>query len=379
MAISLGYPLHVDGATYPLADLRQTDAMVAFTPAGTAAAVAPLGGVLPHATANLAVTAPSSGLTVNVAAGYVVVPDTSQGAWYFGLMASGVLTVAANATGSARVDYVLAVAGAVAVIEYVTGTTSPPAVPASSLILARVTVPNGATAITTGMITDLRTWAVARNGVLPIANAAAAPAGHVSQVLYNLANNQLYTCTGTAGAPQLLTLLPQISEYVYTPAGTTIEQYPYDPLQTISQVTVICDGFTDLEITASVFAFESPGYDSLTDPADRGDGTIFDAPFGTPGYDSLATAMIWIDGTMLDSVNSVCAQYGAGSIYPSLSWTFFTSSVSGTTPSAGQHVISTQFSGAYNYGSGGYGHRYYAYEGVVAVSPFSLRVASVVT
>src|ERR1035441_6501063 len=129
--------------------------MIAFTAAGSASAVAPLGGVLPHATANLAVTAPSGGLTVNVAAGYVVVPDTSQGAWYFGLMASGVLTVAANATGSARVDYVLAVAGAVAVIEYVTGTTSPPAVPASSLILARVTVPNGATAITTGMITDI--------------------------------------------------------------------------------------------------------------------------------------------------------------------------------------------------------------------------------
>src|ERR1017187_2748458 len=140
MPISLGYPLYVDGATYPLAGLRQSDAMVAFTAAGSAAAVAPLGGVLPHATANLAVTAPASGLTVKVAAGYVVVPDTStgQGAWYFGLMTSGVLTVAANATGSARVDYVLAAAGPPAVIEYVTGTTSPPAVPPSSLILAKV-------------------------------------------------------------------------------------------------------------------------------------------------------------------------------------------------------------------------------------------------
>src|ERR1039458_3403613 len=198
MTISLGYPLYVDGATYPLADLRQTDAMVAFTPAGTASAVASLGGVLPHATANLAVTAPSSGLTVNVAAGYVVVPDTSQGAWYFGLMQSGGLIVAANATGSARVDYVLAVAGAVAVIEYVTGTTSPPAVPASSLILARVTVPNGATAITTGMMTDLRPWVVPRNAPPPTATPPAPPAGAKSQVLYNLANNQLYTCTGTA-------------------------------------------------------------------------------------------------------------------------------------------------------------------------------------
>ena len=356
MAISLGYPLYVDGATYPLASLRQSDAMVAFTPAGTAAAVAPLGGVLPHATANLAVTAPASGLSVNVAAGYVVVPDTSQGAWYFGLMQSGVLTVASNATGSARVDYVLAVAGALALIEYVTGTTSPPAVPPSSLILARVTVPNGAASITPSMITDLRTWAVAGNGVLPIANAAAAPAGHASQVLYNLANNQLYTCTATPGAPKLLTLLPQISEYVYTPAGTTIWQYPSQPLVTISSVTVTCDGMTDLEITASVFAFGSP-----------------------PGYIPIATAMIWIDGTMVDSVNSVCSEYGSSTTYPSLSWSFFTSSVSGTTPSAGQHVISSQFSALFNYGIPGFGNRYYAYEGIYAVSPFSLRVASVVT
>src|ERR1035438_7016296 len=241
MTISLGYPLYVDGATYPLASLRQSDAMVAFTPAGTAAAVAPLGGVLPHATANLAVTAPVSGLSVNVAAGYVVVPDTSQGAWYFGLMQSGVLTVAANATGSARVDYVLAVAGALSLIEYVTGTASPPALPPSSLILARVTVPTGAAAITTAMITDLRTWAVARNGVLPIITVAEAPSGHASQVLYNLANNQLYTCTGTVGAPKLMTLLPQISEYVYTPAGTLIAQSPAAPLQTITSVTVTCD------------------------------------------------------------------------------------------------------------------------------------------
>src|ERR1035438_1651083 len=355
-SINLGYPEYVDGATYPLAALRQIDAMVAFTAAGSTASVAPLGGVLPHATANLAVTAPASGLSVNVAAGYVVVPDTGtgQGAWYFGLMQSGSLTVAANATGSNRVDYVLAVAGALSLIEYVTGTASPPALPPSSLILARVTVPNGAAAITTAMITDLRTWAVARNGVLPIPTTAAAPSGHASQVLYNLANNQLYTATGTVGAPKLMTLLPQISEYVYTPAGTTIAQYPYDPLQTITSATVTCDGMTDLEITASVFAFESLGYIPI------------------------ATAMIWIDGTMLDSVNSVCAEYGSSTTYPSLSWTFFTSSVSGTTPSAGQHVISSQFSGAYNYGTG-FGNRYYAYEGIIAISPFSLRVASVVT
>src|ERR1039457_2128644 len=359
MAISLGYPLYVDGATYPLAALRQIDAMVAFTAGGSTASVAPLGGVLPHATANLAVTAPASGLSVNVAAGYVVVPDTGtgQGAWYFGLMQSGVLTVAANATGSNRVDYVLAVAGALSLIEYVTGTASPPALPPSSLILARVTVPNGATAITTAMITDLRTWAVARNGVLPIITTAEAPSGHASQVLYNLANNQLYTATGTVGAPKLLTLLPQISEYVYTPAGTTIGQNLSDPLVTITSVTVTCDGMTDLEITASVFAFESLGYIPI------------------------ATAMIWIDGTMLDSVNSVCSQYGSSTTYPSLSWTFFTSSVSGTTPSAGKHVISSQFSALYNYGGLGLGlgNRYYAYEGIVAVSPFSLRVASVVT
>lgn len=198
-SISCGYPLWLDGMTRTASLTRQFGVASAFTDNGTAAASAVYGGVVPGTGANFKVTAPVSGLTVNVAAGYAVIPATTagQGGYVLGLMSGGSLTVASNATGSTRKDLVVAnvsdvgSSASTSSVKYLTGTTSLPSVPANSLVLAEVDVTNGASSITTAMITDKRTFAVARGGVLPISSVAASPAMPGYQFFWDLTNGVL--------------------------------------------------------------------------------------------------------------------------------------------------------------------------------------------
>src|ERR1700729_1010767 len=207
--VSCGYPLWVDGMAFTGLLGRQYDTGTAVADSGlSATALTPAGGVYAAHGADLKVTAPVSGLTVNVAAGMCCVPSvTAQaGGYRFGLMAGGSLTVASNATGSTRQDYVLATvsdvgsSSSLCEIQYVTGTTVPPAVPASSIILAQVGVANGASSITTAMITDKRTFTASPGGVMLIQTAAAALAAPPCQVFYEADVSALATGSGIAGA-----------------------------------------------------------------------------------------------------------------------------------------------------------------------------------
>jgi hypothetical protein len=210
-SIDCGYCLYQNGMQLSALLQRMYDAGPSFTDAGTAAALQPAGGVVPAMYAHLKVTAPTSGMTVNVAPGYVVLPSSTsgEGAYYFGLMSAGVLTVPANTTGSARQDYVIAWvndlgnSSSASYIQYVTGTAAPPSLAPypNSVILAALTVPNSATNIVSGDITDQRTFTVAPGGILPIPDAADAPAGPSSLLLWDIATSQLMQATTTAGAP----------------------------------------------------------------------------------------------------------------------------------------------------------------------------------
>jgi hypothetical protein len=207
--ISCGYAAYQDGMSLTALLQRCYDAGPAFLDAGTAAALQPLGGVIPGLAANLKVTAPASGLTVLVAPGYAVVPcfTAGQGSYYFGLMENGVLTVPPNSTGNPRQDYVVAYvadtasSASQASISYLTGTAAPPSLPASSVVLALVTVPNAATSIVAGDITDGRAFCVAPGGILPVPAAPGAPAGPGSQLVWDIATSSLMQATTTAGNP----------------------------------------------------------------------------------------------------------------------------------------------------------------------------------
>lgn len=190
-----GYPLFVDGAFYAALAWRQFDGGASVNDLGTAAAVAPAGGVFGDG--QLKVIA-GTGLTVTVNAGYCSVPATAgNGAYRFGLMALATLTVASNGTGSTRKDLVVAnvqdlgTTGSFAQVEYVTGSTSFPAPPANSVVLAQVQVPNGAGSITSGMITDTRVRVCAPGGLLAIPTLGAAPSVPTTQLMYDIATGQL--------------------------------------------------------------------------------------------------------------------------------------------------------------------------------------------
>ena len=206
--ISAGYPLWLDGMAFTGLLGRQFDTGTSVADSGlSATALTPAGGVYAALTGNLQVTAPVSGLTVSVAAGYCCVPSaTAQaGGYRFGLMSGGSLTVAGNATGSTRKDLVLATvsdvgsSSSLSEIQYVTGTTSLPAIPASSIVLAEVDVTNGATSITSGMITDKRAYVCSPGGILNLTAAAAAIAAPPSQVFYETDISALVTGSGVAG------------------------------------------------------------------------------------------------------------------------------------------------------------------------------------
>jgi len=192
---SAGYPVFVDGAYYPAALLREYDGGVSVYDAGTASAVSPAGGVF--GLTDMQVSA-GSALTVTVNAGYCSVPNTAgTGAYRFGLMQQATLAVATNSTGSTRKDYVLAnvqdlgTTGSYAQVEYVTGTASYPAVPANSIILAAVQVPNGAASIVSGDITDERAQVVPPGCLIPISSLSAAPTVPTGTLMYDTGTGQL--------------------------------------------------------------------------------------------------------------------------------------------------------------------------------------------
>ena len=145
----------------------------------TFAAFANEGGVVGKLNGNsdLAVTAPASGMTVNVALGEVLVPGsttTTQGL-YYGLN-DGTVSVAVSAADASltRIDTIAAkvqdsaYAGAVDSwsLVAVTGTAGSgvaPSLPASSLGLANLTIPHSVSSIISGYITDTRIFASAAN------------------------------------------------------------------------------------------------------------------------------------------------------------------------------------------------------------------------
>jgi hypothetical protein len=309
-----GYALYQDGATYPMSAWRQLDGGTAVIDSGASvSSVTPAGGVYQSLAANLKVTAPVSGLTVNVAPGYCMVPSVTaqQGGYRFGLMSPGSLTVAANATGSTRQDYVLATmtdlgnSSSAAKVQYVTGTTSPPLVPASSIILAQVAVTNGAASVTTAMITDLRTYVTAPGGILHLPSAAAAIAAPASQMFWEADTHTLMQGGGAAGS---------VTAYSAVPAGDTELAISGD----FPGVEFEADGMTDFEI-----------YYSREPNAGTGLGGGFFGPFQEQVYVSLI-----IDFAQVDR----CYAWDTSTQLGRVSATWYSSSGRGTTPSAGLHV-----------------------------------------
>lgn len=290
--------------------------------AGTAAALTPAGGVYSAMGANLKVTAPVSGLTVNVAAGYCNVPSATAGqaGYRFGLMTGGALTVAANATGSTRKDLVLATvndlgsSSSTAVIQYVVGTTSLPSIPSSSIVLAEVDVTNAAANITSGMITDKRGFVCAPGGILHLPTAAAAIAAPPTQFFYEIDTAALVQGTGTAGSVTGYQSGGGGVAFAYVSSPSSWSLFS-GQTRTLASVAVTGDGSTDFEISYSI------------------------PDLSISGSDAASLIGIAVDGHRVDGTWAALSGKSGGAS-PAVSATFYTSSAHSTTLTAGAHTIS---------------------------------------
>jgi hypothetical protein len=357
-SVSCGVPMWVDDPTMDAqTPFRTYDVGTRVYNAGTAAANQVPVGVFPGLGA-MGVTA-AGGMSVNVNAGYCCVPNSSsplQGGYIFGLMTRQALTVAAADPVNPRYDLVVAsvqdlgsnASGAyVQVIEGIpAGTPLVPEVPANSMVLALLLVAAGVTSVTASAISDTRYYVVAPGGILPITNAAVAPAVPPTQFMYNLATNQLCQGTGVAGSvapPSVLPWVPQIavvtSNVLAPSAGALV---------TVASVSVTTDGGTDIE--------------------------MYMKWAGLVGSASYITLGLYIDGTLADSIN---LQSLAGSSYGTQggSFTAFTSGPGeqNNRPSATTHTIAWKLQAQGSGRSTG--------DGIVASSgaPAILRVAPVST
>jgi hypothetical protein len=349
-SISCGIPCFVDYCDEDAqSPYRQYDIGTRVLNVGTASANQVPSGVYPGNGA-MAVTA-VTGMNVSVSAGYCCVANSTsslQGGYVFGLMTSGLLTVAAADTTNPRIDLVVAYVSDLgndsssSYVAIITGTPasvpSAPSVPANSLILAQIAVAANVTSIVAGNITDERSYVVAPGGILPIQNAASAPAVPPSQFMYNLATGQLVQGTGTAGSVTVVSALKWTPQSSYLTSAVTAAHAGTQT--TLATVSVTVDGVTDLEVYTKW-------------------------PY-ILGNASEMTLQVQIDSVQADEVTVTTNGTGGGSSR------YFTSSAQDDTPAAGTHVITWLFQAT---GSGTSSS-----DGVyaAATSPAILRVSPVV-
>ncbi len=255
---SCGYPLWVDGGTYPgeLARFQHVSASFLNVSNGQV-----MGGVLPSG-GQLKVAA-ASGMNVSVAMGYVLCPSSAgsvYGGYLFGLSSAATLSVATSDPTNPRIDMVVAYvyddgeSDSSAYVEVLTGTPTAgatltnlngaPVAPANSVILAYVLVPAASTSVSSGNVSNTTTKTVAQGGILPV-TLGDQPAGFTGMYMHDYTSGRLmHNPLGGPVQPVLLPFTPQNSGVVSPPLfeGSTI---------TLCSVSVTVDGNTDLEIIAS--------------------------------------------------------------------------------------------------------------------------------
>lgn len=328
-SVTLGTPLFVDFAPNTAeSPFRQYEVGTRVNNVGTATANQVAGGVFPGVGA-MAVS-PGSGLGVTIAAGYCCVPAASalNGGYVFGPMSSQSLSLASSDPTNPRIDLVIALvtdtgtSASSCGLSVITGTPaaspSPPSLPAASIVLGAVLVNAGSASLTTANITDERSYVVAPGGILPIANAAAAPAAPAWQLFFNVTSGSLCTGSGVAGSVLPLPVLPWVPQ-VSQVATTVSDSSAQGALTTITTATVTTAG-EDIEVY-----YKWPGFKVGTAPL-------------------LVTVQVSVDGTVRDQTVLYPASSSVASCGGSARW--YSSAASSTTPSAGSHTVTFSFQSA---------------------------------
>lgn len=359
-SVTTSLPMWLAGCTYDANggnDLRNSAVSATYYDPGVVSGttISVLGGVVGGA--GLAVTA-GTGMSVLVGPGSFVVPNSgtpTAGGYASTLSSQGTLTVQTADPSNPRIDIIVAYVSDVGTsasfgaVEIITGVAAPspaaPSAPANSITLAQLSVPAGTSSISSGLITDQRTYTVAAGGVIPAAKGSIA--GYNGQIGYDPASKTFYhnAASGSGGSQRMRTL-PFAPVSVYR----TSDAISVNNGQTlVASTTVTTDGSTDLAIYLKCA------------------GIHMSASHGEFG----ATLEAYVDGTQIDSLN-IFNSLSDGTIRGGATLTAYTDSSQGTTPSAGSHTVSFKFTGYdspstnVNLGAGA------SYPAVLRVSPVYL-------
>ena len=323
--VTTSLPQWLTGCTYDGSsgnDLRNSSVTAIFYDEGIVAgsAIGVLGGVIGGS--GLAVSA-GTGMTVSVQPGSYVVPSTATptaGGYVSTLASSATLTVQTADPVNPRLDIVVAyvsdtgTSASYGAVEIITGTAAPsptaPSAPANSITLAQLSIPAAATSVTSGMITDLRPYTTTTGGILvaPVGSVT----GYTGQLAYDKPSGRFYHNDNASSATQMH-VLPWEPVVKTLSAGVVFGGAE----TTVLSQTVVTDGYTDIEIF-----FKWPGVAST-----RGSSYSFNCIF-----------RMYIDSTSVDSFYTP-DDVADDTTHSGGSWSYYTSSTTGDTPSAGTHTI----------------------------------------
>lgn len=203
-------PAWMEAGSYAAQADRQA-LMALMQPDPATGAFGPAGGVRP---AGLAVAAQSiPDMSVTVASGTAFVPASiaANAGWVCVNNGLRTVSIAASDPTDPRIDLIAARCYDAAddvgptsswALEAVQGTASSspsaPAVPANTVVLASVSVPAGATTVTSAAITDKRTWSVALGGIQPVLSANMPASPYPGRTVHQVDTGQVLTYQGPA-------------------------------------------------------------------------------------------------------------------------------------------------------------------------------------
>jgi len=327
ISVSLGYPLWTDGMTFN-SQLGRVFGQGHWE-CKSGSSFVPLTGVVSSSPNPLAVTAVGS-MNLSVLAGSCVIPNaagSTGGTYVVGMVTAAALVVPTANPSNPRIDLIIASvhdngdATSFSAIELIQGTaSSSPVVPTppagvNYIPLAQVAVGAGVTSISSGNITDKRTWTTSAGGVVRYPSGASGSSGnggHVGRVGYDVPNNRFFHDDATTSSGSQMKFLPWTPQKAYY-NGANVTVSTSDT--TLATVNITTDGNTDIDVWFDIYGF-------LT-----GSG-------GNPAYYA-----IFLDST------SIFRQYAglltsSGLQGASIHWR--TGSESSDTPSAGTHTVTVK-------------------------------------
>src|ERR1700722_7461775 len=327
-SVQLGYAAWQDGMTLNGQLGRTLDVAALHATGGTTTALTVQSGVIGSVGGMQVV--PVSGMNILVNAGFCVIASSAsnlQGGYRMGSMISNGLSVSTADPTNPRIDLVCATivdpgtSAGYSEIQIVTGTpaVSPvaPALPSNSLSLATISVPALTSSITSGLITDTRTFTSTSGGATTWPSVGSSGPGFTGLIGYDNANSRFFHNNGGAGSGAKLQTLPW--QPVLGNFTTNATSLPTGHFGTLMSLSFTTDGSTDIKITTQWCALTNSNSTA---------NAFWEYQF------------IWVlDSTTIAQRYEIpCSSNnsnGGTHIYR-------TSSGTGDTPSAGSHTISWQ-------------------------------------